>query len=53
MSTIHSNFFPEYHYSELARLVMQISKELHKKDCELILVIPAKKKGYAVNVLSI
>ena len=31
--------------SELAQLVKLIAEELHKKDHELILVIPATKKG--------
>ena len=32
-------------FSELARLVKQIAEGLHKRSHELILVIPATKKG--------
>ena len=36
--------------SELARLVKQIAEELHKSSHELILVIPATKKGYSTLI---
>ena len=37
--------------SELARLVKQIAEELHKRSYELILVIPATKKGYGFTMM--